>query len=150
VKGRSGKMDYEEQYPLLVAYGLHKVIKDEDDPMLWEQILRSYWGTPETLKYRVSRLRFIVITLPTPILTGEGGVEVFSFLHTPGSFTAYLDPEQPGIGEIDNLIQVTRPSKGREFVDVVNEEEPSSLFGPARGKMWRRLRDGNWHESDGI
>lgn len=162
---------------VLRAFGLHRMLTDEDDPALWAAVLIRHWHAPAEPDLDPACLRF---TVSRPVSAkaahefklGRSGMlelEVWCFervehdrlrvVHCPEppslSFMGMLMNISPGAAAqmgswVQDLLEVSRPSLGERAALVHAGMSAPVNAGSGETRLWARAADGTWFETEEV
>jgi hypothetical protein len=162
---------------VLRAFGLHRMLSEEDDPALWAAALIRHWHAPIEPDLDPACLRF---TVSRPVSgkaalefkLGRSGMlelEVWCFervehdrlrvVQCPErpslSFMGMLMSSSPGAAAqmgswVQDLLEVSRPSLGERAALVHAGMSAPVTAGSGETRLWARAADGTWFETDEV
>ena len=162
---------------VLRAFGLNRVLTEQDDPVLWAAALVRHWYAPGEAELHLAALRFGVSKLtPVPgvrgVKVGKGGMqelEVWCFeLAEPGRLRPVACPEQPALSFMGSLMAggLTATAQAGTWVqDILEVSRPSLSVsaalvhvgmlaplnaGSGETRLWQRASNGTWIETDEV
>ena len=162
---------------VLRAFGLNRVLTEQDDPALWAAALVRHWHAPDEPELQPAALRFGV-SRPVPnreigaVKLGRGGMqelEVWCFERVEtGRLRPVACEDQPGpsfmgalmggslaavaqVGAwVQDILEVSRPSLGVSAALVHAGMSAPLNAGSGETRLWIRAADGTWTETDEV
>jgi hypothetical protein len=162
---------------VLRAFGLNRLLTDQDDPALWAAALMRHWHAPQEPELHLAALRFgvsrtVPASLSGTVKPGRSGMqqlEVWCFERVEaGRLRPLACPEQPGLSFmgalmgggpgaaaqiaswVQDVLEVSRPSLGERTALVYAGMSAPVNAGSGETRLWARTADGNWTETDEI
>lgn len=162
---------------VLRAFGLNRLLTDQDDAALWAAALVRHWHAPHEPELHLDGLRFGVgRTVPAslagevnPGRSGMQGLELWCFERVEArrlrpmacpqqpalSFMGALMSGGPGaaaqIGSlVQDILEVSRPSLGESAALVYVGMSAPVNAGSGETRQWVRSAGGTWIETDEI
>jgi hypothetical protein len=162
---------------VLRAFGLHRMLTEDDDPALWAAALIRHWHAPGESELDPASLRF---TVSRPITgkaasefkLGRSGMlelEVWCFERVePDRLRVVQCPEPPSLSFVgmlmssgpgaaaqlgswvQDLLEVSRPSLGERAALVHAGMSAPVNAGSGETRLWARAADGTWIETDEV
>jgi hypothetical protein len=162
---------------VLRAFGLNRILSEEDDPALWAAVLIRHWYAPGEPELDPACLRFTVSkplsgSAAREFKLGRSGMlelELWCFERVePDRLRVVQCPEPPGLSFmgmvmsggpgaaaqvgswVQDLLEVSRPSLGEALALVHAGMSAPVNAGSGETRMWARAEDGTWTETDQV
>jgi hypothetical protein len=162
---------------VLRAFGLNRILSEDDDPALWTAALIRHWHAPAEPELDPGALRFTVSRAvsgkaASEFKLGRSGMlelEVWCFERVePDRLRAVQCPEPPSLSHmgmlmnsgpgaaaqlgswVQDLLEVSRPSLGEGTALVHAGMSAPVNVGSGETRLWARPEDGLWIETDEV
>ena len=153
---------------VLRAFGLNRLLTDQDDPALWAAALMRHWHAPQEPELHLAALRFgvsrtVPASLSGTVKPGRSGMqqlEVWCFERAePNRLRPVACPQQPALSFmgalgggawVQDILEVSRPSLGERTAFVYVGMSAPVNAGSGETRLWDRAADGTWTETGEI